>query len=236
MRETEIHGSLLHPSSAAVLKRSLRLAAAVLGIGLVMSAGIARAADDEEDDSSFEDKIIKNIMSGLGGTNMENQGIDYRERSPLVVPPKITLPPPDATAANVPNWPKDPDVQQRNAARQARLAPKGDPRDYPRSLSPKEMEMQRSKPTGTSETVVPGDPTKNIILSPSQLGYNGGLFKNMFGGNKGEVGEFKGEPTRDSLTQPPVGYQTPAAGYAYGTGPKEVMQNSAFNNIMSPKP
>ena len=241
MRETETHGSLVPLSSTrsglppAVRKRNLRLAVAVLGIGLVMSAG-ARAAD-EDDDSSFEDKIIKNIMTGLGGTNMENQGIDYRERSPLVVPPKITLPTPDSTAANVPNWPKDPDVQQRNAARAAARRPKADPIQASRTLSPAEMAAQRSKPTQTSsDTVIPGDPYKNMVLSPSQLGYDGGLFKNMFGGNKGEIGEFKGEPTRESLTQPPVGYQTPAAGYAYGTGPKEVMQNSANQNIMTGKP
>lgn len=235
MRETET-GSTVQSSSVA-LWRGLRLTAVALSIGLVMSAGAARAADDEEDDASFEDKIIKNIMTGLGGTNMENQGIDYRERSPLVVPPKITLPPPDTSAAPVANWPKDPDVQQRNAARQARLAPKGDPRDYPRSLTPKEMEAQRGKPTASTETVIPGDPNRNIVLSPAQLGVSGGLFKNLFGSsNKGETAEFKGEPTRESLTQPPVGYQTPAAGYAYGTGPKEVMQNSANRNIMSDKP
>jgi len=235
MRETEICGSTVQLSSTA-LKRSLRLAVAVLGIGLVMSAGVARAADDDDDDSTFEDKIIKNIMSGLGGTNMENQGIDYRERSPLVVPPKITLPPPDATAANVPNWPKDPDVQQRNAARAAARRPKADPQQAGRSLSPAEMAAQSSKPTIPAESTIPGDPNKNIILSPSQLGYSGGLFKNMFGSNKGEVAEFKGEPTRESLTQPPVGYQTPASGYAYGTGPKEVMLNPAERNIMSQKP
>jgi len=235
MRETGT-GSTVQLSSLA-LKRSLRLAMAMLGIGLVMSAGAARAADDDDDDSTFEEKIIKNVMTGLGGTNMENQGIDYRERSPLVVPPKIALPPPDATAANVPNWPKDPDVQQRNAARAAARRPKADPIQASRTLSPAEMAAQRSKPTQTSsDTVIPGDPYKNMVLSPSQLGYDGGLFKNMFGGNKGEIGEFKGEPTRESLTQPPVGYQTPAAGYAYGTGPKEVMQNSANQNIMTGKP
>jgi hypothetical protein len=245
MRKTETDGSLVHLSSTVLkhglsstaLKRSLRLAAAVLGIGLVMSAGIARAADDgEDDDSTFEDKIIKNIMSGLGGTNMENQGIDYRERSPLVVPPKITLPPPDATAPPVANWPKDPDVQQRNNARAAARKPKADPMQSARSLSPAEMAAQNSKPTVGAETVTPGDPNKNIVLSPQALGYSGGLFKNMFGSNKSETAEFKGEPTRDNLTQPPVGYQTPASGYAYGTGPKEVLQNAAERNIMSDKP
>ncbi|MDB5652668.1 MAG: hypothetical protein JWQ94_281 [Tardiphaga sp.] len=245
MRETETPGSLVHLSSTALqrgtssasLKRRLRAAAAVLGIGMVMSVGVARAADDEQDDdSTFEDKVIKNIMSGLGGTNMENQGIDYRERSPLVVPPKITLPPPDATPVNVPNWPKDPDVQQRNNARAAARKPKPDPMQSARSLTPAEMASQASKPTVGAETVTPGDPNKNIVLSPAALGYSGGLFKNMFGGNKGETAEFKGEPTRDSLTQPPVGYQTPAAGYAYGTGPKEVLKNAAERNIMSDKP
>jgi hypothetical protein len=234
MRETET-GSTVQ-SSSVTLWRGLRLTAVALSIGLVMSAGAARAADEEED-LSFEDKIIKNIMSGLGGTNMENQGIDYRERSPLVVPPKITLPPPDATPVNVPNWPKDPDVQQRNAARAAARRPKADPLQSARLLSPAEMAAQNSKPTIASDTAIPGDPNKNIILSPSQLGYSGGLFKNLFGSsNKGEVAEFKGEPTRESLTQPPVGYQTPASGYAYGTGPKEVLRNSSERNIMSDKP
>ena len=84
------------PSRA--LTRALRLSVVALGIGLVMSAGAARAEDDDDDDKTIEEKIIGGIMSGLGGTNMENRGIEYRERSPLVVPPRLDLPPP-ATAA-----------------------------------------------------------------------------------------------------------------------------------------
>ena len=57
-------------------------------------------------------------------------------------------------------------------------------------------------------------------MSPSQLGFTGG-FMSMFHGNTAEQAPFQGEPTRDSLTQPPVGYQTPSPNYAYGTGPKE---------------
>ena len=49
---------------------------------------------------------------------------------------------------------------------------------------------------------------------------NGG-FIGMFGGNKTETAPFKGEPTRESLIQPPAGYQTPSPNFAYGTGPKE---------------
>ena len=50
----------------------------------------------------------------------------------------------------------------------------------------------------------------------------------MFGGNKTETAPFKGEPTRESLTQPPPGYQTPSPNYAYGTGPKESL-NKEYN-------
>jgi hypothetical protein len=74
------------------------------------------------------------------------------------------------------------------------------------------------------------------VLSPNQLGYSGGLFKNMFGSsNAVETAPFKGEPTREDLTQPPSGYQTPSPGYAYGTGPKEALKNSADINPMTGK-
>ena len=45
---------------------------------------------------------------------------------------------------------------------------------------------------------------------------------------KAETAPFKGEPTRESLTQPPSGYQTPSSNYAYGTGPKESL-NKEYN-------
>src|SRR3954452_12841006 len=132
-------GGMMRNGSHATM-RALRLAALVLGIGLVMSASAARAEDDE-DDSTFEEKIIKQIMTGIGGTNMENTGIEYRERSPLVVPPKIDLPPPATAAveAPVPNWPKDPEVKRRKEAKAARAKDKTDPRATGCVLTPNEL-------------------------------------------------------------------------------------------------
>src|ERR1700676_4564597 len=97
--------------------RALRRAVAALGVGLVITAGAARAQDADDEDKTFEEKIIEGIMAGIGGTNMDNRGIDYRERSPLVVPPKLDLPPPAASTEDVKiaNWPKDPDERQRKA-------------------------------------------------------------------------------------------------------------------------
>ena len=224
-------GMVQNPPRA--MMRALRLAAIVLGIGVVMSANAARAADDDEDDSTFEEKIIKGIMTGIGATNMENRGIDYRERSPLVVPPKIDLPPPAAATveAPAPNWPKDPDVKKRKEAKAARKNDNKDPVQAARPLSPSELAVGRTAaPTSrSSDPDLPGNPGATAILSPSQLGYEGGFMSLFGGGSKTESAPFKGEPTRDTLTMPPPGYQTPSPAYAYGTGPKESLVNKEYN-------
>jgi len=209
------------------------LAAIALGIGLVMTAGAVRAQDDDEDDKTFEEKIIEGIMAGIGGTNMENKGIEYRERSPLVVPPKIDLPPPASASADVkaPNWPKDPDEARRKAAIAARKKDNKDPAEARRLLTP--SELNKGKVAASARTnndpVQPGANSNNPILSPSQLGFTGS-FGDLFGGNKSETAPFKGEPIRDSLTQPPAGYQTPSPNFAYGTGPKESL-NKEYNPV-----
>jgi hypothetical protein len=225
MRETEAGFWMVRKSS---LTRAMRLAAIGLGISLVMAAGPVRAEDDE-DDKTFEEKIIEGIIAGIGGTNMENRGIDYRERSPLVVPPKLDLPPPASASADVkaPNWPKDPDVQRQKAAAAARKKANKDPLEASRILTPSELDKGRVAARKETDPVQPGTNNTNPILSPSQLGFNGS-FGNLFGGNKAEVAPFKGEPTRESLTQPPPGYQTPSPNYAYGTGPRESL-NKEYN-------
>ncbi len=216
--------------SSRALTHALRLAAIALGIGLVMTSGAVRAEDDE-DDKTFEEKIIEGIMAGIGGTNMENRGIDYRERSPLVVPPKLDLPPPASASADVkaPNWPKDPDEARRKAAIAARKKENKDPVEASRILTPSELNKGKVAATARSsdDPIQPGSQNNNPILSPSQLGYNGS-FSGLFGGSKSETAPFKGEPTRDSLTQPPSGYQTPSPNFAYGTGPKESL-NKEYN-------
>jgi hypothetical protein len=229
MLRTKASGWIVQNPSKAM--RALRLAAIVLGVGVVMSANAARAQDDDEDDSTFEEKIIKQIMTGIGGTNMENTGIEYRERSPLVIPPRSDLPPPASAAveAPVPNWPKDPDVRRRKETKAARKNDNKDPREASRVLTPAELAIAKTAPAKRqAETNMPGDPGANAILSPSALGYEGGL-KGLFGGSKTETAPFKGEPTRDTLTMPPSGYQTPSPGYAYGTGSKESLVQKEYD-------
>ena len=230
MRDIEASGRMLQNSPGA-LNRGLKLAAIAFGIGLMMTSGVARAQDDDDDGKTFEEKVIEGIMAGVGGTNMENRGIDYRERSPLVVPPKLDLPPPESARSEIkdPNWPKDPDEARRKAAIAARKKANKDPVEAARVLTPSELNVGRTDaPVRTNnDPVQPGNSATNPILSPSQLGFEG-KFGSLFGGNKAEAAPFKGEPTRESLTQPPPGYQTPSPNFAYGTGPKESM-NKEYN-------
>lgn len=234
MRDTEAGVWMVQDS----LRRGLRLAAVVLGVAVVMTAGAARAQDDDEDDKTFEEKIIGNIMAGIGGTNMESRGIEYRERSPLVVPPKLDLPPPESVKGEIkdPNWPKDPDEKRRKAAIAARK--KASPKsltEAARPLTPDELNAGRTAaPVQTnSDPLQPGD-KPNPMLSPEQLGYTGGLL-GMFKGSKPESVPFTGEPTRETLTQPPAGYQTPSPSYAYGTGPNDQKPLGTHIDVMTGK-
>jgi hypothetical protein len=204
------------------------MAALALGVGVMALSGHAYAADDNNDET-FEEKVIGGIMRGLGGTNMENTGIEYRERSPLVVPPKLDLPPPDSRAeASVPNWPKDPDVQRRKQAREASNKAKPTPWEAGRVLMPSELSHKSTgQSVANSDSAQPGTPGA-ALLSPSQLGFDGWSVGKLFGANKSETAPFTGEPTRESLTMPPTGYQTPSPNFAYGTGPKESL-NREYN-------
>ena len=217
---------------------ALKLTAVALGIGLVMSAGAARAGDgDDEDDMTFEEKLIDNLMSGIGAKSMEKPGIEYRERSPLVVPPTTDLPPPASAqeAKAAPNWPKDPDEKRRKEAAAARKKANKpqEPWQAARPLTPSEMNAGRTATAAreNNDPIQPGT-NANPSMSPAQLGYTGGLW-NMFKGNTGDESKFVSEPPRESLVEPPPGYQTPSPNYAYGTGPDK--SRKTYYDIMSGK-
>lgn len=232
MRETGF-GSGLQLSSR-IATRALRLAAIVLGVGLVLGTGPLHAqnADEEDDGKTFEQKLMDNLMSGLGGRKIDDGTIDYRERSPLVVPSKIALPPPQTGKAKLaPNWPKDPDEAERKAAREAAKQKPVSAEEGRRPLMPSELATRTPRGRTSGDTATPGGNNSNapIMMLPSELGYSGGLFSNPFSsitGAKPEAEKFTSEPERTDLTQPPSGYQTPSPNFAYGTGqlkaPKEV--------------
>jgi hypothetical protein len=203
--------------------RAARLAAVMVGVGLTVAATTARAQDDEErPEETFEQGIIHNIMRGLGGKSIEDSSINYRERSPLVIPSNVnTLPPPEAKHAPLAsNWPKDPDEIARKEAIEANRKPLPNEREAARPLSPSELNIKPSRKKRRTADTGPDESRtyNNHMLSPSQLGFNNSMFSKVFGGTSTETKPFTGEPDRDSLTEPPKGYQTPSSSYAYGSG------------------
>src|ERR1700742_2054798 len=99
----------MHSEQPGMSLRRL-LTACVCGalLALPVAASAQQAQDDDED--TFEQKIIKNILGGMG-VDVGRPGIDYRERSPLVIPPTRDLPPPQAAGTPTQNaaWPKEAD-------------------------------------------------------------------------------------------------------------------------------
>jgi hypothetical protein len=63
--------------------------------------------------SAQEGVAMKNLLGSIGIIPKDPPKIDYRQRAPLVLPPKMELRPPaepGAVEARAVNWPKDPDV------------------------------------------------------------------------------------------------------------------------------
>jgi hypothetical protein len=205
----------IRPVSRAVL-------GGLLGITLVFAAGAAAFAGDDEDEDTIEQKVIKNIMKGLGA-DVDKDRIDYRERSPLVIPPTRDLPPPqEATQISNPAWPKDPDKRKAvkaakpfvngSIAEQNMVSPERAPPVSPDALRNGAIPGADSKVTAPDPNANK-DPGRNF--SPTELGFSG--FGNLFG-YKAEQQPFTGEPARTNLIQPPTGYQTPSPSYPYGVG------------------
>jgi hypothetical protein len=201
---------------------------AAFGIVLVIAGGTAVFAGDDDDDDLADTKFIKGLLRGFGLRNGQEAGIEYKERPPLVVPPSRDLPPPVAAgslAVNNPAWPADPDEKKRAAARKAKAERK--PYDAYKAgdaLKPSELAAGR---TNNPAVKTSEGPDHSPEMTPSQLGYTGGLWSsilhlgNTFAGEKDiETATFSREPARNYLTDPPHGYRTPSANQPYGINAK----------------
>lgn len=204
--------------------RRARLIALSGALGFAVLAaftpGNVKAQDDDEKSNwSLDKKLLNDLMRGLGFRSGNEAQVEYRERSPLVIPPSSNLPPPEqADAKRSAAWPVDPDVKRRQdaAAKRRESNYRGyDPDHEGRNLTPSELNPAgaNAAKTGTNTNTNMGDDGKPI--KPSELGYFGGLFSS-FGGSKEEASTFSREPPRTTLTAPPAGYQTPSSEQPYG--------------------
>jgi type IV secretory pathway VirB10-like protein len=226
------------PSSNRRIVRTL-LCAALSAVVVISTASMsARAADDEDEEEVAADvKFFRNLLAGLGWRR-DGVGIDYRERSPLVVPPTLqTLPQPtpDTLAAkNNPAWPKDPDVQRAKQLKAERKKPRKTVEEESVAELPSQLNRPGAairaatqRPTGDSP-----DPTRPSTAQElgSKSVFN---LDTVLGRNKDEYTTFVSEPPRASLIEPPPGYRTPSPAQPYGVG-KQKWAPTAINPIDSP--
>jgi hypothetical protein len=194
--------------------------------GMVLCLPAALTAHAEDDDDTFEQKVIKNILGGMG-VDVGRAGIDYRERSPLVIPPTRDLPPPEsaaAAAARNPAWPREPERRVAVKSKPNARANINEP-GTESALTPDEL--RRGEAARAGRVTDPSQTTGSIEeqnvgrqLSPSQLGDKGSIFSldGLMGRYSGQTATFTGEAPRTSLTEPPPGYQTPSAAAPYAGG------------------
>lgn len=162
-----------------------------------------------------EGVAIKNLLGNMGLVPRERDPIRYRERAPLVIPPKSELRPPagaDTFASANPQWPNDPDVvaKRRRADEEKRPVTWSETRrmsDKEARLSPDELRAPGRTPAGAPREAgwFKGDNSRDsYLLTPDQL-------RTVTADEK--EGEAAGtEPSRKVLTDPPTGMRKAAMG------------------------
>jgi hypothetical protein len=203
----------------ASVRNRMFFAALAAVIAVAGGASNARAEDDEADTATIDQKIIKGILNSIG-LQQDRPNIEYRERSPLVVPPSRALPPPEtAAAAKNPAWPNDAGEKRRKDALADRQRKNFNSAiDEGRVMRPDELTTgsttARRGPDGSRRT----EDVDQTMLKPYEMGPNI-LSRGIFKGRE-ETAVFTSEPPRTTLTEPPTGYRTPSASQPYGIGQK----------------
>ncbi|MGU3496191.1 hypothetical protein ACLBXM_19290 [Xanthobacteraceae bacterium A53D] len=206
-----------------IMKRSLttsRARALLLGATAIATLPVVSLPAAAQTDPN----LMQNALTTLGIIEDQKPDIQYRERAPLVVPPAQAtsgaLPPPQSTmSSTLPNWPKDPDILRAEQAKKKEANQPAmryeDRRDV---LMPSELNKGRRANAGRLDGPAQRYEDKRDVELPSQLG-----FRSWFGVTPSDQKPmvFTGEPERESLTQPPVGYQTPAPNAPYGVVEKK---------------
>jgi hypothetical protein len=108
----------------SLLKALLRAALGIVLAGIVAGVGAkaARAQTYGSDSGSGLNKVLQTI--GLEKGPDADSGINYTERSPLVVPPTRDLPPPATNAAApAPDWPSEPPKRSKASKSKQAVVP-----------------------------------------------------------------------------------------------------------------
>jgi hypothetical protein len=199
--------------------------AAMIGAA-VLAGGSSQTvwAADDDDETLADTKVLRYILKGLGLRRGDDEaGIEYRERSPLVLPANKQLPTPETVkpASKTAGWPDDPDlkrVKQKKDAEKNRKAYIEGVDDRP--LLPSQYGQTSAAGRGEKPTILDSK-TDEDALRPSTVKELGAknIFSKVWGNNNTDDSvTFTGEPPRANLIEPPRGYRTPSPNQPFGVG------------------
>jgi hypothetical protein len=210
---------------------------AVLGVAasLLLATAVlpAQAADD-----GYQD-VFSSVVTAIGIMKDDpSPEIDYRERAPLVLPPRSDLPAPSVQAARPASWPTDPDVERRKKAAADARAPSENLLGNRNVLASK-TELMSGRSEGGESSAIPdssvrasrcgnnGNGRGCLVVSPDALRAESEHYEQSNPDTKrGEV-EAGIEPDRVYLTQPPKGYlKTTKTVKVTNDGPKRYVDPS----------
>ena len=225
---------------------ALRHASLLAATGLlVLAAGPVWAADD-----GYQD-VFSSVATAVGIMKADpSPEIDYRERSPLVLPPKMDLPHPAAEIAHPASWPTDPDVARRGRAAADGRAPSEN------LLGNRNEVLSKAELMKGRVNTRDGDSIPESSLRASRCGKDGNNRACLptsddlaaegenFKANNPETADKKElqagvEPDRVYLTQPPKGYMKTSKTVKVTTEAPRVYHdesNPAAALVYKPKP
>jgi hypothetical protein len=187
--------------------RSAGLAGIVASGAFLLALGYAGGARAEEG------VVVKDLLGSMGLIEKSRPPITYRERAPLVIPPKTDLRPPVDRRAETANaqWPNDPDIAaaKQKAAVDRMPATQSETRrmaDRNARLTPEELRAGTKAGAGIPDAPVVrhGDNSRDgYWVNPNVLRSQSKVVE------EAAVGPG-GEPERRSLVEPPTGYRRSA--------------------------
>jgi hypothetical protein len=190
--------------------RRLTFRAAAAGIVLCTGAIGARAGDN---DIMTRPNSIYDDMMQVIGLRDPGAGINYSERSPLVIPPTRNLPPPVADAPpNVAGWPEDPNGARAKAKNKQTWPIPDWAVTLGQPLPPNKLEVHGAPPPGNR-----GSSSTSAGLAGNGAPDKTSIFS-LFSFNKSQYATFTGPPARHRLTDPPSSYLVPSPDQPYGIG------------------
>jgi hypothetical protein len=187
--------------------KGIRVARLVLAAGAGLLSIVAVTGVQAQ-----EGVLMKDLLATLGVIPEDKDPIEYRERAPLVLPPRMDLPPPaepGSVQARVPQWPNDPNVAARKRREAEANLPVGESErkrmlEGSGRLSAQEMRSGARAGAGlTTGPVVKSDGREGHWIHPDVLRAQGRQ-------RNAEIPPD--DSVRRTLTDPPAAYRRSATG------------------------